>query len=359
MFVLITAILEFPKLPLNTVTIALRLMMLIILIIEIILLFKTFFSRSKMGEIAKNVWLSIVSIFITLLFLEAIFMFLPRSHGIGFSLANTLWFDRYWRPFNSYGARDLEPQKDAKVNILFAGDSFAAGQGIKCIEDRFPDIVRTNLKKSILDLQVINLAQTSLDTKSEFESVTKFIDSSGIRPDMIVLQYYGNDIDHIARKHGLRGDGEGFAPYEDLNVISRWIVNGSYLFNFLYWMFPGQELNGYLTYIEKAYSDKPIFDEHMKEIVSFRNYTKSKDIAFLVIIFPLMLEIDLSKKLYVDKVISYLDSQKIEALDLSTLFKDLPALDRIVNRNDAHPSPEVHRLVGEELTKLISKKFSK
>lgn len=359
MAVMIIAIIEFPHLPLHVVTMGLRLMMIFILAIEMILSFKYCLSFFKPPELVKNMGLCVVTVIFTLLLLEAFFMFLPRTHGIGYSLANALWFDRYWKPFNSYGTRDLEPVKNKKTNIIFAGDSFAAGQGIKYIEDRFPDIVRTNLSKINENIQVINLAQTSLDTKSEFDSVKNFIESSGIHPDIIILQYYGNDIDHIAKKFGMRGDGEGFSPYAELNAFTRWILRGSYLFNYLYWMIPSQEVNGYLTYIEKAYADDLIFTEHMNEIVAFNSYAKARNTKFFVILFPLMLEIELSHKLYLDKITRYLKSKDIESMDLSVLFKDLPISDRIVNGNDAHPSLAVHRLVGEELTRYLSQELSK
>lgn len=359
MAVMFTAIIEFPQLPLHAVMIGLRLLMIFILAIEIILLFRFCLSLFNPFEVVKNIGLTMVTVITTLLLLEAFFMFLPRTHGIGYSLANALWFDRYWKPFNSYGSRDLEPTKTQKTNILFAGDSFAAGQGIKSIEDRFPDIVRTNLSKNNDHIQVINLAQTSLDTKSEFDTVKNFMESSGIHPEIIVLQYYGNDIDHIAKKFGMKGDGEGFSPYANLDPFTQWILRGSYLFNYLYWLIPSQEVNGYLTYIEKAYADDLIFKEHMKEVVAFHNFAKARNIKFLVILFPLMLEIELSHKLYVDKISRFLKNEGIESMDLSVLFKDLPVSDRIVNGNDAHPSLAVHRLVGEELTRILSIKLSK
>jgi hypothetical protein len=359
MTVMVISIIEFPQLPLNAITISIRLLMIFILIIETCLLFRTCFTNSKLSEAIKNSGLSILTFFISVLLLEAIFMFLPRTHGIGYSLANSLWFDRYWKPFNSYDKRDIEPLKNVKTNIFFVGDSFAAGHGIKNIEDRFSDIVRANLKKSNNDIQVVNLAQPSFDTKSEYESVLKFVESSGVQPDMIVLQYYGNDIDHIASKQGFRGDGEGFSPYSDLNIVTRWIVKGSYLFNYLYWIFPGQEVNGYLDYLKNTYANDLIFLEHMKEFKVIQEYSKVRDIHLLVILFPLMQEIELSKQLYIDKVGQYLNRQGIDFIDISDLIKDIPITDRIVNRNDAHPSLEVHRIVGEELTRYISRRISK
>ncbi len=351
------AIILFPQLPLNDLTFYLRLILIFILITEIILVFRTFVLNDKSSDWIKNIGISIVSTIVFLLLIESSFMFVPRTHGIGYSLANILWFKKYWNPINSHGCRDVEPIKSGKKNIFFVGDSFTAAQGINDVKDRFSDIVKENITKADDKIQVINLAHNSFDTKSEYESMQKFIQLSEIQPDFIVLQYYGNDIDHIAREHGLKG-GEGFSPYAQMNFMTLQVVSGSYLINFLYWLFPKQDVNGYLTYLEKAYAKDEIFNDHMREFLPFIEVAKARNIPLLVVIFPFMQEIELSKKLYIHKISNYLTNNEVKYIDLSLLFKDLPVSDRVINSNDAHPSEKVHRLVGDELSKYISSQLT-
>ncbi|MBE7438220.1 MAG: SGNH/GDSL hydrolase family protein [Spirochaetales bacterium] len=355
--VIFAVIVAFAQLPPDSFATSLRLALITIVIIKMILFYRYWLKKVKAGESARNAGLGVLSLFIATLLLEAFFMFLPRTHGIGYSLANRLWFNRYWKPINSFGNRDVEPDKGIKTNVFFVGDSFTAGHGIKDATDRFSDIVKANLAGRQGAIQTLNLAHNSFDTKSEYDSMLKFMEASGIQPDFIVLQYYGNDIDPVARKHGLKGDGEGFSPYSGHNPLSRGIVNGSYLINFLYWLFPGQDVVGYANYLEKAYSTESIFNEHMQEILAFKRFADAKDISLLVIIFPLMTEIEMSQKLYTQKVSRFLANHEIDHVDLSFLFRDMELSERIVNVNDAHPSRKAHRLVGEELGRLISLKL--
>lgn len=356
--VIAMAIILFPQLPLNALTFYLRLAMIFILIIEAIFLFKTYVLKSQTKEWAKNIGVAFLSSVIVLLLLESSFMFVPRTHGIGYSLANILWFKKYWNPINSHGCRDDEPIKNGKKNIFFVGDSFTAAQGIKEVKDRFSDIVKANLSKTDNDIQVINLAHNSFDTKSEKESMFKFMELSNIQPDYIVLQYYGNDIDHIAREHGLKG-GEGFSPYAEMNFLTLQLVSGSYLINFLYWLVPKQDVDGYSKYLERAYSTEAIFNDHMREFRPFIEFANKRKIPLIVIIFPFMQEIELSKKLYTEKIGRFLSGSGVKYIDLSQLLKDLPVSERVINSNDAHPSVQVHRIVGEELSKYIILEFSK
>ncbi len=355
---ILMAVVLFPQLPINSLTFGLRLVLIFILITEVILLYRTVIRGPKTGERLKNIGISVVSIIVVLLLAESSFMFVARTHGIGYSLANILWFDKYWNPINSHGCRDVEPIQNNGTNIFFVGDSFTAAQGIKAVKDRFSDIVKANISETNRDIQVINLAHNSFDTKSEYESMLKFIKLSDIQPGFIVLQYYGNDIDHIAQKHGLKG-GEGFSPYAHMNFITLQFVSGSYLINFLYWLFPGQDVGGYLTYLEKAYSNDEIFNEHMLEFRSFIDFANSRQIPLLVVIFPFMQEIDFSKKLYIDRISRFLAANGVNYIDVSPLIKELPVSDRVINVNDGHPSLKVHRLVGNELSRHISIELSK
>jgi len=81
------------------------------------------------------------------------------------------------------------------------------------------------------------------------------------------------------------------------------------------------------------------------------NISKKDNIVFLQ-------EIDLSKKLYIDKIGSYLTNNNVNYIDLSILFNDLPISDPVINSNDAHPSKKVHSLVDSKLSKYISKELS-
>lgn len=115
-------------------------------------------------------------------------------------------------------------------------------------------------------------------------------------------------------------------------------LNNSYINNFI--------VGVSFTVAQGINSVKDRFSNIVKE-----NISKKDNIAFLQ-------EIDLSKKLYIDKIGSYLTNNNVNYIDLSILFNDLPISDPVINSNDAHPSKKVHSLVDSKLSKYISKELS-
>lgn len=342
-----------PTLPIHAVTTYLRLVLIIILICEVTIVFKEMLFDAQVKDWLKNLGMVILSTFIILFLLESFFMFIPRSHGVGYTLACKLWFAKYWSPINSYDYRDVEPVKNKNINIFIIGDSFTAGHGIKKIKDRFSDVVKEKLLEKDKNIQVLNLSRDGFDTKSEYESMISFIKSSQIKPDFIVLQYCGNDIEQVAVNNGLKWVGP--SPYQELNPAVRWVIRGSYLLNYFYWLFPRYDLGGYLKFLENAYSNETIFNEHVKDIKAFKDYADLVDAPLLVVIFPFWQDIDFSNKLYIDKLKLYFKDIGMNYIDVSLLSKDLILADRVVNINDGHASVKLNKLVGDEIYKYISK----
>lgn len=101
-------------------------------------------------------------------------MFVTRSYSFDFTLASKLWFSKYWKPINSLGFRDREPQNNYNV-ILFVGDSFTAGHGLKSVDDRFSNIVESNLYKNNKQYTVINIGKLSADTLGECNVMKNFL----------------------------------------------------------------------------------------------------------------------------------------------------------------------------------------
>jgi hypothetical protein len=88
-----------------------------------------------------KVSLSVSTIIYLFLALEILFYSsFAVSDTFGFTLASRRWEERYWRPINSFGYRDVEHNLTELGNkkVLFVvGDSFVAGHGISQTENRF------------------------------------------------------------------------------------------------------------------------------------------------------------------------------------------------------------------------------
>lgn len=146
--ILVVVLFLLPHVPYHNIMVNyFRLVVIVFLFIESVSLFNLLFIQNNVSAVWKNIGLILFSFYIMLLLLEAIFSFIPRSHGDGSSMASRLWFSNYWNPINQDGFRDSEPQISDSL-VLFIGDSFTSGHGINQVEDRFSDQVKLALQKS-------------------------------------------------------------------------------------------------------------------------------------------------------------------------------------------------------------------
>lgn len=188
----------------------------------------------------NSLFFSLVSIVFVLFSFELFFTFFTKSHSVGYSYAGKLWTMKYWYPINKEGFRDSDIQHNIKhENIVFLGDSFTAGDGIENISDRYSDIVKSKMP----NYNVYNLGISGIGTKHEFE----ILENTKIKPDILFLQYFFNDIDELLDKYGY---SYVFSPYNDLSNSLNKLVKSSFLFNYIYWLLPHDDLSSYLNSIE-------------------------------------------------------------------------------------------------------------
>jgi hypothetical protein len=322
-----------------------RLFLLCLILIESLKLFKIIFIDKNVNKIILNAATVLLSVFILFILLEAVFMFVPRSHSIDYTLASKLWYAKYWKPINSLGFRDKEPESQKPV-ILFVGDSFTAGHGLKSVDDRFSDIAGKALKKKF---SVINIAKPNLDSKAEFEVMENFIYMTRIKPDKIVLQYCGNDIEGAAAANGLIF--EGFHPPPDMNKVVMFLGSGSYILNYIYFLFPREHMGmpSYISYLTKVYKNDKVLSMHKDDLALFINYAKKNSIQLIVVVFPFLTDIETSDSMYVNDIVNYFEDNKVSIINVSLLIKEIPIHERIVNRNDSHPSVKLNRIVAQEI----------
>ncbi|MDI6796196.1 MAG: hypothetical protein QMD09_04590 [Desulfatibacillaceae bacterium] len=300
----------------------------------------------------KNLVLVLSSILCLVLILEGIFTFLPRSFGTGIPLAERNWFAYYWRPANHLGYRDLEverPCPEGIVKIAVLGDSIVAGHGIKDFRLRFSDLLAERLGPGY---RVYNLGVCGSDTRDQLKSLMNF----PVTPDMVILAHYDNDIPMPK-----------MAPYEiilsvldELNTGVRFVVDRSFLANYLYWRFaaPGRIFEKYVESAETNsffyYLDKEIFGLHKKDLEAIQDYCERNRIGFLPVLFPEMgIYIEFSRVIVTQPLTNFFLDRDTPVLDVYPLVKSLPRNLRTVNQNDQHPSPLVHAIVAKALYSIL------
>jgi hypothetical protein len=327
-----------------------RLFLLFLILAASFQLFKNIFIDRKTPKIVSNSATVLFSIFVTFIFLDAIFMFIPKSHGVDRTLASRLWFYKYWKPINSLGFRDNEPNNNNPV-ILFAGDSFTIGHGLKSVDDRFSNIVGNELHKKGKEYNAINIGKNGLDTREEYDVMKNFIYLTRIKPEKIVLQYYGNDIDNVAISSGIPFSG---FPSPDMNKFLLHIIAGSYFFNYIYWSFPRDyRVESYITFLTQAYKNDVVLSKQKDNLRLFIDYAHKNSIQLIVVVLPFFNDIELSNSMYVNDIVNFLEANNVSTINVSALASNIPLSERMININDAHASPKVNRMIAQEIIKKL------
>lgn len=288
-----------------------------------------------------NLLTLVVPIAAVLILLEIGFMFVAQSHEGDLTKASHIWFERYWPPLNTAGYRDEEHTDTlGKKKVLVIGDSFTAGHGIKNVADRYANVLAEKLGTQ--RVEVYNLGISGSDTRDEYARFEK----SGLKPDVLVLQYFPNDIEKAAGETGLRP--AGLQPYSDVPGLLGTVFRHSYLFNFLYWQFPHASGNVITDYTQKAYADSVTIRNHLNDLGRFVAIRDKYQIPMYVVLFPFSHNLEKTNE-YVRPVVAYFKQHNVPIINVGDLIADVKPDDRIVGRNDFHASPLVNRRVGEAL----------
>lgn len=295
-------------------------------------------SRLVRGAIAAG-----VATAIALIALEAAAMFVGRSHGVGYTLASRVWYHRNWGVPNSLGYRDHEHTPVAGKKIVFTlGDSYTAGAGVPRAQ-RYADVLAA-LRP---DLQVMNLGVCGLATADEYERLRQH----PVRPDLVLLQYYPNDVEEPAQRAG--HTMPPFTPYADLPwFVPAYLVRNSFAANFAYWELPHTDGDGYLQFMMRMEHEPAVTRLQVAEFEKFCAWTGERHVPLVVVLMPLLEDLAWSRSANAD-VKAFFAERAVPVLDVADLIEDLPVEQRLVNHHDGHASAAVHERVGRALAKLL------
>ncbi len=307
--------------------------------------YSSVFKNKNVNELAKNISLSFFILIILILVVETAFMFIPVSHSTSNTLAGQNWFYYYWKK-NSMGFRDTElSEKDlTRKKILFLGDSFTAGHGIKKRSERFSDIAGEKLKP---DFEFFNIGRNGADPDDEYNILVNF----PAKPDVLVLQYFFNDIENATRRAGKFKEFP--LLYNDIPLWQRPLVRGSFLLNFIYWKFPHNAEYNYLVELKKAYADSSVMADHLLSLKKFTDYCKANNTKLIVVLMPFLQDLKTSNELAIP-VKKFFNDAGANVIDVSNLVANSDVKDRLVNINDFHASKMVNKIVADAIIKTIS-----
>jgi hypothetical protein len=316
----------------------------IIILIAVLLIVLSVQKRwARARYIAPRLLAAYFSVVMLLALGEAFFRFAYAESGWGFTLAYQNWEDRYWEE-NSLGFRDREWTSDdwqGKTTVMLLGDSFTAGWGVTNPDDRFGNVLARLLGD---EYAVLNLGRPGGTPPRELAWAREHPLQN---PDIIIYQYYLNDIDDAALRIN-----DFWSPQYPLPP--EWIDQESHLANFLWWRVApwlttinASDDESYWAWNTRTFQNSAIFDIHRDELRAVMDFAEERDARLIVVIFPNMAD-PVGSIPYVDAVAAvFQESGYTEILKLFDEAAGWQPSQAMVSSRDAHPSAAFHRRVGE------------
>lgn len=328
---------------------------------------------SRNGSVKNGI--SIVGILISLIIvLEIGFSFASLSVGDEKTLIGKNWFNYYWN-VNDFGYRDkniAEIDRPNKKNIFIIGDSYVAGHGLKKEEQRFSNILRSELKDCS---DIFNLGVCGADTKDEYD----FLLSFPIKPDLIILSYVINDIYTVLDKKDiykiLKVNPKNTLNLRRVKKDSGFLSTYSFLFNFVDFLISEQiRKQSFKTLSDKYPSPEELFESEegkaielsyytndslvklqLGRIDNFIQYAAFNKIDLIVIIFPISDDyvMDYSNKIANEPIAEFLEKKGISVINFTSSLKRIPENQRHVNKFDSHPGVYSNKIIADTLRKHI------
>ncbi len=276
--------------------------------------------------------------------LEIAFMFIPQSQGnTQIGLGQFVWHLYYGHPLNELGFRDdtINTRKSKKKNFIFLGDSFTYGNGINKVENRFSNIIKNKNK----NYEFFNFGMGDNNTQDELNNLQK----ANINSDVVVLQYYFNDIDKLEELNLASSPNKSFS----LTTQLKRLFQGSFFFNFVFVnsiKFTSILDNGdFKKQIESKYNNPKILKKQIELIEQLNNTIKNKNGKLYVLFIPDMRDINFSNTKCYNKIIPELKKLSIPYLELNEEFKPYESKTLMVSSIDAHCNELANEIIAKKL----------
>jgi len=255
---------------------------------------------------------------------------------------------------NNEGFRDRNPfmkyVSPGQKRIVFLGDSFTAGHGIKKIDDRFTDRIAAWLEEKQPGKYVVaNLGEPGYEV-SMIEGLAKaLLFKQRDDVSMIVYIYNINDI-------------EGYDPrtQESLGQIytaepRNPLFRDTYLLNFLYFryvQFRYAKGTSYYASLAESYRTKP-WDGLRAKLSQLHRDCVESHVDFRMVLFPFMQNLgpDYPFRDADAKLVAFCKSERIPVLDLEPVFREHANESLTVSRFDAHPNERAHAIAADAIEK--------
>jgi hypothetical protein len=243
-----------------------------------------------------------------------------------------------------------------KKRIIFVGDSFTAGHGIRRMDDRFTDLIAARFEREQPGkFAVANMAQPGYDAffvaeLAKQELLAKHYDFSAF-----VYVYNLNDVDR-------------FDPHTTASLVAIqdsepkfFLFRDTYLLNWLYFRLVAVRSAGAESYYEnlrRSYESEP-WKQVQGLLKDLHQRCVAQGVDFRMVIFPFVREVgqDYPFREAHQRIVEFCKAQKIPVLDLEPVFRAHAGEDLVVSRFDAHPNERAHAIAAEAIADQLLGNF--
>lgn len=287
-----------------------------------------------------------LSFFLGLFIVEAVLRNMSYTSNINIgNAAFHRWMAQHWQ-VNELGYRDIliTPRLSSqKPKIYFVGDSFTAGGGVG-----FKD---TYYFKTGIQLQdnynFFNIARPGLSTLGELSEFHSFNTAINAKPDIVIHQYLGNDIeDYIPKFSWEAPNWLGFLSrhLESAQLFSIHLIN--------------QELvNVYRKSMLNAYQTPTILEKHENDLKILHQDIRNNGSTVIFLVFPPLTDENMRATTFITNEMRRFFSKTCQPndiyIDATPAALSLDESTRVVSPLDQHPSPELHSLIADQIIKAI------
>lgn len=279
-------------------------------------------------------------------------LFVDQSDAFNMTNVSQRWFVRHIESQrNAFGARDIaefplrEPQGSKR--IVFFGDSFTIGHGVRRRKDRFSDRVADGLEiRERGRLFVANLADPGLEI-SQIAARIQGVFEAGYQMDRVIYVICLNDI-------------EGYDP-ETTKAISslqqkqpeNFLISKTYFLNWLYFRLVQVQNRGakdYFPHLVRSYEGRP-WDGFRSKLLKIRDECRRHGAEFDVVVFPFLTELGPNYPFHNAhlRIAEFCEQNGIRCLDLEPELTKLAGTPLTVNAFDAHPNETAHAVAARAI----------
>jgi len=268
--------------------------------------------------------------------------FYDTTDSLMYTKVSRRWEQRYYR-WNTATARDNQEYKlfvsNGRRRITFLGDSFTVGHGIKNVEDRFANRIRSQRP----EWEVHVLARPGFDTWDETEFLRAWV-TNRYELDLVALVYCLNDNSDMIQE---RRQAIDRIQKEVRNA--GWLRQNSYFLDVIYHRLRLRNdpfMRGYFDLVQNAYRG-PLWSEQQQRLIQLKQLVESNGGKLVVVTFPFLhaLGTTYPYQFVHQNFGQFWSEQGVPHLDLLPTFRSFSPSEVTVNRLDAHPNERANELI--------------